>query len=126
MISNFWKSADKMLAEAAREGCRWTQLATWIYWQFYDRCFPLYGDQLFAAAAARASREALAAQKEILAELRDTITQAILAVDPDYCERNTEAPWNKPWRWKRTTVSTIADFVNEYRFVELEADNENH
>lgn len=126
MISDFWESADKMLAEAAHEGCRWTQLATWIYWQVYDRRFPLYGDQLFAAAAARASREALAAQKEILAELRGIIAQEIWAIDPDFCERNSDAPWNQPWRWKRTTVSTIAEIVNEYLFVEREASNENH
>ena len=109
MIRDFWQSSDAMLAEAAREGCRWTQLATWIYWKIYD---------LYPASAAHASREALAAQKVIIGEPTDIITQELLAVDPEYCEKSSDAPYNQPWRWKKTLVTKIADIVREYREIE--------
>lgn len=120
MIRYFWKSADAMLAEAAADGCKWTQLNTWIYWQIYDKFFEKQDKMLFAAAAAKSAREAIKEQKEIMLELREIITQEIWAIDPEYCEKSSDAPWNEPWRWKHTLVEKIADIIKEYRIIELE------
>lgn len=122
MIRDFWESADKMLAEAAREGCKWTQLITWIYWQIYDEIFEKQDKMLFAAATAKSAREAIKEQKEIIQELREIITQEILAVDPEYCEKSSDAPWNCPWLWKTTEIENISEIVKEYRIIELEED----